>query len=115
MYDVKKVNHQVNQIAQKIPAGCRTFILTPEPEATPYPDSSLYHLDAMWAGLQRRLPTLNGYSGSSPIDYPLLNFFKKHGLRRDLEGQIVAWRSRSGLTAAPCRVVFRGQLDAFGQ
>jgi hypothetical protein len=115
VYDVKNVNHQVNQIAQKIPEGCSSFILIPPPDAASWPDSHLYHLDAMWAGVQRRVPTLNGYSGASPVAYPLLNFFKDDRRRQDIAEQIETLSSNSGLTEAPCRVEFQGRLGFFGQ
>lgn len=115
VYNAKKVNGQVGEIAEKIPPGCSSFLLVPTADAPAFPDSQLYHLDAMWAGLQRGVPTLNGYSGSSPVEYPFLFLFEKSRRRDDLEARLGQWASRTGLTTAPCRVEFRGRLDYQGQ
>jgi hypothetical protein len=60
----KRAEHAVAAaIAARIPPDCGAFLYSPLAARVPYPR---YQLDAMWAGLLRRVPTVNGYSGNYP-------------------------------------------------
>lgn len=53
----------VAALARKIEPACRSFYYSPRgPESRIAHD----HLDAMWAGIEAGVPTVNGYSGSAP-------------------------------------------------
>ncbi len=56
-----RINDVKSQLSGK---NCTTFFLTGIDE------SWKTHLDAMWASLETQIPTINGYSGNSPPDWP---------------------------------------------
>lgn len=60
--DVAKLAARVN------PERCQAFLFSPDQGYGPY---WKYQLDAMWASLEANVPTLNGYSGSSPPGWGL--------------------------------------------
>jgi hypothetical protein len=62
--------------------GARAFYFMPS-TTEPY---HVVHLDAMMAGQVLGLPTLNGYSGNAPANYPLGSHFDDaSGLARWIE------------------------------
>jgi hypothetical protein len=66
-----------------------------------------YHLDAMWASLERGVPTINGYSGLSPRDWAdFFNFDFAVPFHRDLEDVLSEWERERGLS--PDRVQWIG-------
>jgi hypothetical protein len=65
-YDKLAQRAVVSEIAARIDDSCETFYYSPW-ESLAYDQPA--HLDAMWAGLERRKPTINGYSGCSPPDW----------------------------------------------
>jgi hypothetical protein len=66
-YDRASARAREEVVARAIPAGCTAFLYTP---LAPGGDPWWYHGDAMWAGLARNVPTVNGYSGNVPRDWP---------------------------------------------
>ncbi|MBM7112551.1 hypothetical protein [Archangium primigenium] len=50
-------------VAEQVGPDCRAFLYTPTLGGQP---TWKYQLDAMWAGLERGVPTVNGYSGNAP-------------------------------------------------
>jgi hypothetical protein len=78
-------------VAARIDPRCRSFFLvSTDPDAP----GSLTNLDAMWAQMLTRTPTVNGYSGSEP---PGWHLDSPAGLA-DLAGALESWRRRWGLT-----------------
>lgn len=55
-------------VAAAIEPGCEVMLMSPVQGYGPY---WKYQLDAMWASLVSGIPTVNGYSGQSPKDWPL--------------------------------------------
>jgi hypothetical protein len=57
---------RVAAVRANIPRGCHLLYLTLSPGAN-YPVAQLV---AMWAGMDARVPVVNGYSGNAPPHYP---------------------------------------------
>jgi hypothetical protein len=66
-YAVADVEQSIAAIAKQISPECRAFWAQPSSPKRRYQSE----LDAMFAGLQVGVPTLNGYSGQVPGDWPL--------------------------------------------
>jgi hypothetical protein len=58
----------VEAMAARIPRDCEAFFYSPRGLAVP---PQQCQVDAMWAGLKRRIPTVNGYSGNAPPGWAL--------------------------------------------
>ena len=58
------------------------------------------HLDAMWAELQTGVPTINGYSGSSPPGWLTLyaSNITRDGDRERVQGALAGWASRHSMS-----------------
>ena len=67
-FDVRLRRELVHRIAAAVPAVCDSFFFAAE-KGWQSPNS--YQLDAMWAGIERGVPTLNGYSAWTPPRYQL--------------------------------------------
>lgn len=62
------VRATVARLAQRIPPDCAVFFYSSDdPGAMPHH----VHLEAMWASMATGIPTINGYSGGAPPDWPL--------------------------------------------
>lgn len=68
-YDKSEGRARVARVANGIGAGCQAFLYTTIDGAD---DPWNYHADAMWASMERDVPTINGYSGNQP---PNWNFY----------------------------------------
>ena len=62
-YDKLAVRHRVQELTAAVPEQHDSFLYTPDGASGFWIN---YHLDAMWAGLERGKPTVNGYSGNWP-------------------------------------------------
>jgi hypothetical protein len=91
-YDKAAKRADVAALASRIPTTCGAFFYAPSPGRPDYETQ----LDAMWAALERGIPTVNGYSSNFPRGWEL----RDHSLRgepdRDrLTAALSAWeRSR---------------------
>jgi hypothetical protein len=65
-YDKHAIRAQVQALAARVGAECRAFLYTPIGSDMPH---WMIHLNAMWASLERGIPTLNGYSGQTPPEW----------------------------------------------
>ncbi len=65
----------------------------------------IYQLDAMWASLATRLPTINGYSGHFPRDWAPL-FYVDSDRDREVADVLADWEREQGLS--PDRVQWIG-------
>ena len=61
-YDVAKNRESIEKLASQVDQGRIAFYYHPR-EYFPFP---LQHLDAMWASLETRVPTVNGVFGTRP-------------------------------------------------
>ncbi|MEP7067089.1 MAG: hypothetical protein ABI889_13720 [Gemmatimonadota bacterium] len=68
-YDKSEGRARVARVANGIGAGCQLFLYTTTGGDD---DPWNYHADAMWASMERGIPTINGYSGNEP---PLWSFY----------------------------------------
>jgi hypothetical protein len=90
----------VDALAARVDPNAGAFLYTPGRfEGT----TALAALDAMWAGLERGKPTLNGYSGGTP---PFWRPFERCLPRdaydvRDLRRGVAAWNARFGARYGP--------------
>jgi hypothetical protein len=66
-YDKELNRADILAVAAKVERGCAAFLYSPVNPRRLY---HKYHLDAMWAGVETGVPTMNGYSGHQPKDWP---------------------------------------------
>ncbi|HEV7705213.1 MAG TPA: hypothetical protein VGO46_13020 [Gemmatimonadaceae bacterium] len=65
-YDKNEGRARVARVASGIGADCGAFLYTTTGGDD---DPWNYHADAMWASMERGIPTLNGYSGNQPPNW----------------------------------------------
>jgi hypothetical protein len=63
VYNKFSKRQSTDALARRVDRTAQAFYFSPN--ATPLPINQ-YHIDAMWAGLETGVPTINGYSGVSP-------------------------------------------------
>src|SRR5579872_5554367 len=69
-YNKLQMSTTAETLAHRIGPGCKAFLVSfPEGQAS----VSFMHIFGMWAELYSGIPTLNGYSGQFPPDWPLGN------------------------------------------
>jgi hypothetical protein len=99
-YDKAELRQEVTRLASRIPAECDAFLHLGK-------SGFLFwrgQVDAMWAGIEARKPTLNGYSGNVP---PGWAFFEDTvGDPRALEEALEAWASLSNIRTAGIALVY---------
>jgi hypothetical protein len=67
-FDSAVARQDVLTLARAVAPGCQAFLFTPvRGEDPPWK----YQLDAMWAGIETGLPTVNGYCGNFPPEWNL--------------------------------------------
>jgi hypothetical protein len=87
-FEVAPARADVTWLAARVPQACRSFFYAPPRGAFP---SWKYQLDAVWAALERGVPTVNGYSGKAPPGWQL-----EEVLPTEAAGEA---RARAGLRA----------------
>jgi hypothetical protein len=70
-FDKHRQRAEVARIAERLDPRAEAFLVIPRPTPTGEPFDK-FHVDAMWAGLLRGIPTVNGYSGWYPPDWAAL-------------------------------------------
>ena len=101
-YDKHPIRVDVATLAARIDPGCEAFLFTP---ADPPPRTrgrmgfryAKHQLDAMWAQVERGVPTLNGFSGNAPPTWPFADLFVRDAadatrLARGLDAWAETWR-----------------------
>jgi hypothetical protein len=85
----------VSALARRIDDGCEAFYYSPDSSQEPLPHPNL---DAMWAGLERGKPTLNGYSGHAPVGWRDFEDSFRNGPRDTIRLQeaLDQWRKGPG-------------------
>jgi hypothetical protein len=67
-YDRNQSRMDISLVAHSIAPGCQAFFYSPvQGQLLPWK----YQLDAMWAGMEKGVPTINGYSGNEPRGWQL--------------------------------------------
>ncbi len=88
-FSKEESRRRIQQTAARVPRGCRAFLYTPRGDPDKLVEVAAAHLDAMGAELETGVPTINGYSGNFPPQYPFANPL----IREDKDlGDIEAWR-----------------------
>jgi len=93
--DSNHSNYWVNSVINKIKPSCDSFYLMASKDF-PRPFWAI-HIDAMMASQLLNIPTLNGYSGHFPKDYPLWN-----PKGNNIKSAIDKWASRMKLDGKVC-------------
>jgi hypothetical protein len=108
-FDKFWMRKQVAHVARNVPKGCTSFyyvsILGKRPDYS-------YQLDAVWAGLELGLPTLNGFSGTAPPAWRTLslNIANEEIAEVLLKAGAESWLTSQGDSSAFCFVAIS---DAF--
>jgi hypothetical protein len=91
-------------ITSAIRPDCTTFLYTP---TTGTEDPWWYQTDGMWASLNAGIPTINGYSGNSPPNWPFyLNQIVTPAHRLQLTHDLIGWIHRWELDPAHvCQII----------
>jgi hypothetical protein len=97
-FDREQNERNIRAIADAIGADCEQFVFSPIGGVLP---GWKYSIDAMWAGLERGVPTLNGYSGQLPPGWPIAetNLLLPADAQRVQEA-VSAWGRRAGFDAS---------------
>ena len=86
---------QVEAITKDLPEHCQSFFYSP---VGGWQKPDFYQVDAMWASLERGLPTLNGYSGFSPHGWHLTRVpLWTQADRQQTEAALARWVAHSGV------------------
>ncbi|MBI4586216.1 MAG: hypothetical protein HY717_19570 [Planctomycetes bacterium] len=97
-YDKMAVRAEVAALSRAVDRSCRAFLYTPAADRAKARGAHRYHLDAQWAQLGSGIPTLNGYSGSSPPGYGLEDCrLLGSGDLEGVEKALALWAERRGL------------------
>ncbi len=110
-YSVREAALRASWLAARVPAGCSSFFFVPmkSTEEAAYP-ALFYHVDAMAAQLVRGVPTVNGYSGQLPADYPLYEIVVRQPEHHaDVQQRLAQWAAQEGL-APPEVCVVEGRV-----
>lgn len=91
-FEVGPVRQRVAAVRAAIPEGCTAFFYSPVLSGKPFWETQL---DAMWASIERGVPTVNGYSSNLPRGWePLmaheLSFFDEPRVRTALTAWLEA-------------------------
>ena len=68
-FSIRAENQYLNELAQSLPNDCSSLYVALKPPIIH--NEFEYQLDAMFVSVLKGLPTLNGYSGHLPPDWPL--------------------------------------------
>ena len=102
-YDKNEGRARVARVANGIGASCGAFLYT---TTGGNDDPWNYHADAMWASMERGIPTLNGYSGNQPPKWTFYDIRVPTPFLDSVVGDSVArWAARWRIDPARiCRV-----------
>ena len=89
-FDKEQNRADVRWLAQRVPSECSSFLFTPVNGANAW---YKYEIDAIWASMDRGIPTVNGYSGQCPRGYYLcgVNWIVKAEDRRRVAEALRLW------------------------
>lgn len=102
-YDKLEGRMRVARVAAGIGASCQAFLYTTMGGDD---DPWSYQVDAMWASMERGVPTINGYSGGEPPGWSFYDV-RVRSAQRDsvIADALASWEERWKLdTARVCRV-----------
>lgn len=88
--------HEEEELVRSLgppPASCETFFAIGKPGDVLFDPT---HVDAMMIAMKFGIPTVNGYSGLSPLDYEI------DLSSPDYEAQVAEWLTGSGVETTTC-------------
>jgi hypothetical protein len=99
-FDKRANRAEIEWLASQIPSHCKHFLFTPGHGARPW---YKYELDAMWAAVERQVPTVNGYSGLWPKEYlPFMaNTIEQPMDRKPIQEFLDRWPTAHGFVFDP--------------
>jgi hypothetical protein len=94
-------------VAARVPPGGAAFLYSPRGDPHSGREGIYVNVDALWAGLEADAPTLNGYSGNAPPDWPFaLPQVRTPQDRRAVDDGLADWCARTGLDPASVARVY---------
>lgn len=102
-YDKLEGRARVARVAAEIGASCDAFLYTTIGGSD---DPWRYHADAMWASMERGVPTINGYSGNKPPGWGFYDI-RVQSVEQDsvISDSLARWEAKWRLDPARvCRV-----------
>jgi hypothetical protein len=111
-YDRHENRQRIDAVARRVAPDAVTFVVW-RSVSGPQPMDCRTHLDAMWAGLEAGVPTVNGYSGAWPPHWDLqANELQPGQDGRELEKALNDWLARHGLPPARVSRIHLGEASA---
>lgn len=108
-YSVDAFAARTSELARRIPGDCPTFYYS---STNPRASHIQVHLEAMWAGLERDIPTLNGYTGNLPPGWLLNDAVERTSAHpHALRVAQAAWMERKQMSTPVCWIRWDGELD----
>jgi hypothetical protein len=103
-FDKLETRAFVSALALRVRPGDQAFYYSPHDSSSPPGEANL---DAMWAGLETGVPTINGFTGSKPANWSkLFDSNIKDPCDADRLGAVLGeWKAFHGLSSAPIRWV----------
>lgn len=97
-FDREQNDRNIQAIAASIGADCEQFVFSPVGGTLP---GWKYSIDAMWASLERGVPTLNGYTGQMPPGWSIneTNLLIPADAQR-VQDAVGAWGRQAGFDAS---------------
>src|SRR5437763_27613 len=96
-YDRAAHRRDVLELAAAIPTDCQAFLVVAVGPLPGEKDNLDLQLDAMWAALETRIPTVNGYSGRVPPGWE----FDDLADVSDVEDRLKRWLGPHRLSVHP--------------
>jgi hypothetical protein len=90
-YDKQEARHRIDAITDALPRDAKCFFYVGNNPR----EKEQFQIDAMWASLQSGVPTLNGYSGSIPVGWKMVNDVAlSNGDCKELRLDTVEWANQ---------------------
>jgi hypothetical protein len=89
---------QFEAVEREIGPQCKYFFYAPILKSDSFPGVWKYQIDAMWAQLERGVPTVNGNSGNVPPGWALgNNLIRRPSDEVRIQASVQAWLRRNSL------------------
>lgn len=110
-FDKQKSRAAIARLVEQIDPRWETFYYSPRCDIPRF-DPHIFQIDAMWAALETRVPTINGYSGHMPPGWHELEYcyVGENGVTALLDNPLNAWITSRGLD--PKRVGWVGPSES---
>jgi hypothetical protein len=106
-YDKQQARDRITAITSAMPGDAKCFFYVGNNPA----EREQAHIDAMWASLQSGVPTINGYSGSSPTGWgmadDIVTGVDQTNHEKELRAAAETWEARWAID--PAKVIWMKQ------